>query len=118
MRTGPALAGRMSASRTGTMRQPRGMSMEPPGAGGARAGRRRIIAANAICNIRHAAWVIWFLRMRVPIFPDWSRIMSLSRVLAVGLALLLAPAGFAQEHQARPDRPERGERANPRGEQR
>jgi carboxypeptidase C (cathepsin A) len=56
--------------------------------------------------------------MRLPIFPDWSRIMSLSRVLAVGLALLLAPAGFAQEHQARPDRPERGERANPRGEQR
>src|ERR1043166_2819660 len=118
MRTGPALAGRMSASRTGTMRQPRWMSMEPPEVGDERAELRAIIVASATCNIRHAAWVIWFLRMRLPIFPGWSRIMSLSRVLAVGLALLLAPAGFAQEHQARPDRPERAERANPRGEQR
>jgi len=36
-------------------------------------------------------------------------------MIAVAAALLLAPAGLAQEHQ---DHPERGEHANPRGEQR
>lgn len=46
--------------------------------------------------------------------------MGLSRVLAVALALLLAPAGFAQEpheHQNRPDQAEHAKRG-PEGEQR
>ena len=48
--------------------------------------------------------------------------MTLSRVLAVALALLMSPAALGQEpqdHPSRPDRPDRaaGERANPRGEQ-
>jgi carboxypeptidase C (cathepsin A) len=43
--------------------------------------------------------------------------MSPFRALAVALALLLAPAGLAQEHQDRSERPDRpaAERANPRG---
>jgi carboxypeptidase C (cathepsin A) len=46
--------------------------------------------------------------------------MTLSRVVAVTLALLLAPVALAQEHQDHPNRPDRAEhaeRANPRGEQ-
>jgi carboxypeptidase C (cathepsin A) len=39
-------------------------------------------------------------------------------VLAVALALLLAPAAFAQEHQDHQDRPERAERGSAGGEQR
>jgi carboxypeptidase C (cathepsin A) len=44
--------------------------------------------------------------------------MSPFRALAVALAMLLAPAAWAQEHQGHPDRPDRAEHANPRGEQR
>jgi carboxypeptidase C (cathepsin A) len=44
--------------------------------------------------------------------------MTPYRVLAVALALLLAPAAFAQEHQDHQDRPERAERGSAGGEQR
>ncbi|HEV3395764.1 MAG TPA: carboxypeptidase [Xanthobacteraceae bacterium] len=44
--------------------------------------------------------------------------MTPYRVLAVALALLLAPTAFAQEHQDHRDRPERAERGSAGGEQR
>jgi carboxypeptidase C (cathepsin A) len=44
--------------------------------------------------------------------------MTPYRVLAVALALLLAPTAFAQEHQDHQDRPERAERGSAGGEQR
>src|SRR5215475_16155781 len=49
----------------------------------------------------------------------WSRTMNVARLLAVALALLLAPAGFAQEHAEHQDREhaQRAERGSG-GEQR